>query len=76
MSRTIKDILALFPSTVKQDWKQHDNGKGWVKTSAYVEPSAYIEGIVSGDAQVSGDARVSGNAQVSGNASVCQDSLR
>jgi hypothetical protein len=79
MSRTIKDILALFPSTVKQDWKQHDNGNGWVKTSAYVEPSAYIEGIVygkawvSGDAQVSGDARVYGKAWVYGNAQVSGD---
>lgn len=64
MSRTIKDILAVFPNTTKQDWKQHSNGKGWVKNTAHADASAFIESIVSGDAKLSGTRIVSKNAWV------------
>ena len=36
MSRTIEDILKLFPNTTVNDWKQHDNGGGWVANTASV----------------------------------------
>ena len=70
MSRTIKDILALFPETTKKDWKQHARGDGWVCSTAHAHESSFIEGIVCGNARVSGDARVYGDAQVYGNALV------
>src|SRR5208282_715802 len=73
MSRTIKDVLYLFPETTAKDWNQHKNGGGWVKTSAHADESAYIAGIVSGNAQVYGNARVYGNAWVFGNAQVYGD---
>src|SRR5208282_5270646 len=70
MSRTIKDVLNLFPETTAKDWNRHKNGGGWVKTSAHADESAYIEGLVYGNARVFGDARVSDNARVCGNARV------
>ena len=66
--RTINDIIAIFPWTKAEEWKQHDKGKGWVKITAHVEATATIIGVVSGDAQVFGNAQVSGDAQVFGNA--------
>ena len=69
-TNTIEKVINLFPETTKKDWKQHKNGNGWVKTSAYVDKSAYIEGLVFGNARVSGNAQVSGDAWVSGNAQV------
>ena len=70
MSRTIEDILKLFPNTTVNDWKQHDNGGGWVANTASVADAAYIgpDALAYGNAQVSGNAQVFGNAQVSGNA--------
>src|SRR5208282_690104 len=73
MSRTIEDVLNLFPETEAKDWNRHKNGGGWVKTSAHAYESAYIEGLVYGNAHVSGNAQVYGNAQVSGNARVFGD---
>ena len=66
--RTIKDVLAIFPSTTEADWKQHPNGDGWVQITATVEATCTVEGIVSGNARVYGNALVSGDAQVYGNA--------
>jgi hypothetical protein len=63
MSRTIEDILKLFPDTTVNDWKQHSNGGGWVANTAIVSDTAYI----GPDALVFSNARVSGNAQVYGN---------
>ena len=68
MSRTIKDILALFPETTNKDWKQHARGDGWVCSTAHAHESSFIEGIVYGNALVYNDARVYGDAQVYGNA--------
>ena len=73
MSRTIKDILALFPETTKKDWKQHARGDGWVCSTAHAHESSFIEGIVCGNARVYGNAWVSGDAQVYGNARVSGD---
>ena len=68
--RTIAEVIAMFPSTRPNQWRQHENGKGWVFETAHVADSAYMKGIVYGNAQVSGDAWVYGNAQVSGDARV------
>ena len=54
--RTIKDILEMFPSTKKKDWKKHPKGGGWVQITAIVEETCAVEGIVYGDARVFGDA--------------------
>ena len=56
MSRTIEDILKLFPDTTAPDWTQHTNGGGWVQSTAHAEESTVIEGMVFGNAQVSGNA--------------------
>ena len=57
-------VLELFPNTTDGDWRQHDNGKGWVQITAFAAPTAYIAGIVSGNAWVIGNARVEANARV------------
>ncbi len=74
--KTITEVIAIFPNTRPEQWRQHENGRGWIFETAYAELKSYVAGLVSGDAwvsgnaQVSGDAWVSGNAQVSGNAKV------
>ena len=73
--KTINDVLALFPSTTKADWKQHQNGNGWVQVTAKVDATCIVEGIVSGNAWVSDNAQVSGNARVSGDAVVSGNAL-
>ena len=73
MSRTIKDILALFPETTKKDWKQHARGDGWVCSTAHAHESSFIEGIVCGNARVYGNAWVFGDAWVYGDARVFGD---
>ena len=72
MSRTIEDILKLFPNTTVNDWKQHDNGGGWVANTASVAAAAYIgpDALAYGNDQVFGNARVYGNARVFGIAQV------
>jgi len=65
------------------DWRQHENGKGWIYKTAHVDATVYLHptsivygnALVSGNAQVSGDALVSGNALVSGDARVYGDAL-
>ena len=68
--KTIEQVWKMFPDTIKENWHQHNNGKGWVYSTARVDDSAYVgsDAQVSGDAQVYGNARVSGDAQVYGNA--------
>ena len=68
--KTIEQVIALFPSTKPEQWKQHANGNGWVFETSYAAATALIGGIVSGYARVSGYAQVYGNAQVSGDAQV------
>ena len=70
--KTIEQVWKMFPDTIKENWHQHNNGKGWVYSTARVDDSAYVgsDAQVSGDAQVYGNARVSGDAQVSGDARV------
>jgi len=71
--KTLEEIMQMFPSTEKEKWSQHSNGKGWVYITAKVSPSAFVEGVVFDNAQVYGDARVFGNARVSGDAQVYGD---
>ena len=71
--KTLKEVLAIFPQTQREDWHQHENGKGWVCATATVDASAFVAGVVSGDARVFGDAQVFGNAQVFGDAKVFGD---
>ena len=73
--KTINDIIAIFPWTKAEEWKQHDKGKGWVQITAYVEATATIMGVVYGNAQVSGDAQVFGDALVLGNSQVSGNAL-
>ena len=57
------------------DWKQHENGGGWVYKTAIVEKSVYLHpsSLVYGNARVYGDAWVYGNARVYGDAWVYGD---
>jgi len=66
--KTITEVIALFPATQPQQWRQHKNGKGWVFEKAHADQTALIEGVVSGNARVYGNAQVYGNALVYGNA--------
>ena len=76
-----QNVLDSVWGSVSAEWRQHDNGKGWVYKTARVDPTVYLHptSIVSGNAQVSGnalvydDAQVYGKAQVSGNAQVHGD---
>ena len=42
MSRTIEDILKLFPDTTAPDWTQHTNGGGWVQSTAHAVAASYL----------------------------------
>ena len=64
ITRSIEDVLKLFPNTTEQDWKQHAKGHGWVQNSAYADETATIEGLVFGNARVFGNTWVYGDAQV------------
>ena len=65
-----QNVLDSVWGSVSADWRQHDNGKGWVYKTARVDPTVYLHptSIVFGNAQVCGDARVYGNARVYDNA--------
>jgi hypothetical protein len=54
--KTITEVIALFPYTNSKQWRQHENGKGWVFETAFADLTAFIEGVVSGNARVYGNA--------------------
>jgi NDP-sugar pyrophosphorylase family protein len=77
----IKPIKTRKKREVKHDFKdgrgrvparRHENGKGWVASTAVVENSVYVGSRcqVFDNAYVGGDVRLEGWAQVSGNATV------
>ena len=68
-------VIASVYGSKPGDWKQHENGGGWVYKTAKVDSSVYLHptSIVYGNAQVYGNARVSGDARVYGNARVSGD---
>lgn len=38
--KTITEVIALFPYTNSKQWRQHENGKGWVFETAHVALTA------------------------------------
>jgi carbonic anhydrase/acetyltransferase-like protein (isoleucine patch superfamily) len=73
---TFTELCNRIGEQQELDWRQHENGGGWLHRSAIVDASAFIGenaiiwGKVSGDAWVYGNAQVSGNARVYGDAQV------